>query len=82
MDGFALLAELKRTEAPGKAPVVVTSTRCDPETRRRALDLGARAFVAKPVDAGELAAVVGDLLAGVGGPSARRDAPAPIRRDR
>jgi CheY-like chemotaxis protein len=62
MDGFALLAELGRTEAAERIPVVVTSTRSDLETRRRVLGLGARAFLAKPVDAGELAAVVGDLL--------------------
>ncbi len=62
MEGFALLAELGRTGALEKTPVVVTSTRSDPETRRRVLGLGARAFVAKPVDADELAAVVGGLL--------------------
>ena len=67
MDGFALLAELERTEALRKTPVVVTSTRNDPETRRRVLDLGARAFVAKPVDAEQLAGVVGTLLNGDAG---------------
>jgi len=68
MDGFALLAELERTDIQGSIPVVVTSTRHDPETRRRAHSLGARAFVAKPVDPQELAAVVHGLLTDAGGP--------------
>lgn len=64
MDGFALLAELGRTGTLGTIPVVVTSTLADPETRRRVLDLGARAYVTKPVVAEELAGVVESLLAG------------------
>ena len=41
MDGFELLAELGRTGVLDATPVVVTSTRADPATRRRVLELGA-----------------------------------------
>jgi chemosensory pili system protein ChpA (sensor histidine kinase/response regulator) len=77
MDGFALLAELGRADAPGRAPVVVTSTRNDPETRRRVLKLGASGFVPKPVDPEELARVVGRALAVADRPAAARAQPGP-----
>jgi CheY-like chemotaxis protein len=64
MDGFELLAELKRSPALATLPVIVASTESRPATRRRALALGARAFVAKPIDQDELARVAGALLNG------------------
>jgi chemotaxis protein histidine kinase CheA/CheY-like chemotaxis protein len=62
LDGFALLAEIKRFPSLSTIPVIVASTRCDPETRRRLLELGAHALLSKPVDPGELAQVVEPLL--------------------
>jgi CheY-like chemotaxis protein len=62
MDGFELLAELRRSPTLAALPVVVASTESRPATRRRALALGARAFVAKPIDQDELARVAGALL--------------------
>jgi chemotaxis protein histidine kinase CheA len=62
MDGFELLAELDRSGLLGTTPLVVSSTRSDPETRRRALELGARAVLPKPVDADALEQVVVPLL--------------------
>jgi chemotaxis protein histidine kinase CheA len=62
MDGFELLAELKRWTDLETPPVVVSSTASDPVTRRRVLALGARAFVAKPVDPDELAQAVSGLI--------------------
>ena len=62
MDGFELLTELRRSPALAGLPVVVASTESRPATRRRALDLGAHAFVAKPIDQDELARVAGTLL--------------------
>ncbi len=41
LDGFALLAEMKRIPSLSTIPVIVASTRCDPETRRHVLELGA-----------------------------------------
>jgi CheY-like chemotaxis protein len=69
MDGFALLAELGRTGALGRTPVVVNSTRSDPETLRRVLELGAKSYLTKPVDAEALAGVVGTILAEDAGPA-------------
>ncbi len=40
LDGFALLAEIKRSASLSTIPVIVASTRCEPETRRRVLELG------------------------------------------
>jgi chemotaxis protein histidine kinase CheA/ActR/RegA family two-component response regulator len=77
MDGFALLAELGRTGALGKTPIVVNSTRSDGETRRRVLEMGARAYLTKPVDLEELAGVVEAILAGDGRPTVA----APVHAD-
>ncbi|WP_152049628.1 hybrid sensor histidine kinase/response regulator [Tautonia marina] len=62
MDGFALLAELRRTGVLESSRVIVTSTLSDPATRRRVFELGAAAFVPKPVDPEELAAAVGPVI--------------------
>jgi chemosensory pili system protein ChpA (sensor histidine kinase/response regulator) len=62
MDGLALLLELRRTGVLETTAVVVASTLSDPETRRRALDLGARAYLTKPLVAEELAGVVDAIL--------------------
>jgi chemotaxis protein histidine kinase CheA/CheY-like chemotaxis protein len=61
LDGFALLAEIKRSTRLATIPVIVASTRCDPETRRRVRELGAQVLLAKPVDPAELARAV-DLV--------------------
>jgi chemotaxis protein histidine kinase CheA len=65
LDGFALLAEMRRSPALATVPVVVASTRGDPETRRRVLELGARALLSKPLDFPELSRIVEPFLAGV-----------------
>ena len=65
LDGFALLAEIKRSTSLATLPVIVASTRCDSETRRRVLELGARTLLSKPVDPLELARIVETLLPGV-----------------
>ena len=67
LDGFALLAEIKRSASLATIPVIVASTRCDPETRRRVRELGAQTLLAKPVDPRELARVVEPLRPGVRG---------------
>ena len=67
LDGFALLAEMKRSPALSDIPVIVASTRGDPETRRRVLELGAQALLSKPVEPPELARIVEPFLAGAGG---------------
>ena len=48
LTGFQLQAELKKREID--LPVIAISARDDTDTRRMALDLGARFFFRKPVD--------------------------------
>jgi CheY-like chemotaxis protein len=62
MDGFELLAEVRRSPSLAAMPVIVASTESRPATRRRALALGASAFLNKPIDQDELAHVAGALL--------------------
>ena len=62
LDGLALLAEMKRSPTLSPIPVIVASTRGDPETRRRVLDLGGEALLSKPVDPSELVRLVEPLL--------------------
>jgi CheY-like chemotaxis protein/chemotaxis signal transduction protein len=64
LDGLALLSEMKRSPNLSPIPVVVASSRDDPATRRRVLELGARGLLSKPVDLAELARVVEPLIAG------------------
>jgi DNA-binding response OmpR family regulator len=51
----------------------MASTRTDEETRRRALALGARQFLGKPVAPEELAGVVSRLIAPPEDPTPRAD---------
>jgi len=63
MDGFELLAELNRSGVSAITPVLAISTRSDARRTRRVLELGARALLAKPIGASELAEVIAPLLA-------------------
>jgi chemotaxis protein histidine kinase CheA len=67
LDGFELLAEMQRMPALAAVPVIAASTRVDDETRRRALGLGARTFLPKPIDASALAGAVRPFLDPEGG---------------
>jgi chemosensory pili system protein ChpA (sensor histidine kinase/response regulator) len=49
MGGFDLIARLRMDERFKATPVVIISSRVNPEHRRRARDLGVRALVAKPI---------------------------------
>src|SRR5205823_5989153 len=64
LDGFALLAEMKRSPTLSTTPVIVASTRGDSETRRRVLELGAQALLSKPVDPVELLRIIEPFLTG------------------
>ena len=59
--GLGLLEIIRRERGP-RLPVIVL-TRCDsPDIRRRALELGANAYLTKPVDIAEFDATVRHLL--------------------
>ncbi|MCG8548851.1 MAG: response regulator, partial [Desulfobacterales bacterium] len=63
MDGFETCRELKHIEATAHIPVIMlTAVRTDSKSRVRALDLGADAFLTKPIDEAALAAQVRAML--------------------
>lgn len=61
--GFDVLAEMQKDPALKHIPVIVLTTAEDPETKLRALDLGASDFLRKPVDPSELALRMRNTLA-------------------
>ena len=62
LDGFGLLARLRRSRATRETPILVLSVRGEEADKVRALDLGADDFVTKPFSARELAARVRSQL--------------------
>src|SRR5581483_2646859 len=63
MSGFEVCRKLKSDPATAHIPVLHISATCiDPESRIRGLAGGADAFLAEPIDRGELVATVGALL--------------------
>ena len=63
MSGYEVLAQLRDYLAPPRnLPVLVVSADERPESRRRALSMGARDFISKPVDSGEAISRVRNLL--------------------
>ena len=49
LGGFELIARLRRDDRFKTTPIVIITSRANPEHRRRAKDLGVRALVAKPI---------------------------------
>ena len=49
LGGFDLIARLRKDERFRTTPIVIITSRANPEHRRRARDLGVRALVAKPI---------------------------------
>jgi chemotaxis protein histidine kinase CheA len=49
LGGFDLIAQLRKDERFKATPIVIITSRANPESRRRARDLGVRALVAKPI---------------------------------
>lgn len=63
IDGFELMDRLRRSDGDGSdVPFVVLTADATDETRRRALWMGARDLVTKPIDRVELLRRVRDLL--------------------
>jgi serine phosphatase RsbU (regulator of sigma subunit) len=60
MDGFEVIEGLKELDPGGYLPVLVITAQ--PDHKLRALEAGARDFVSKPFDLGELRARVNNLL--------------------
>nr|HEX4317883.1 response regulator [Kofleriaceae bacterium] len=49
VNGFELIARLRKDDRFKTTPIVIITSRASPEHRRRARDLGVRALVAKPI---------------------------------
>lgn len=63
MDGFSLLQAIKADAALSALPVILMTSRADPEDVRRGLDLGAEAYITKQkFDQRELLATIGRVL--------------------
>jgi len=63
LDGFEVLAWMRTERTLRHVPVIVLTSAADAETKLRALELGAADFLAKPVDASELALRLRNALA-------------------
>jgi CheY-like chemotaxis protein len=60
--GIDVLKRLKRSTKTQNIPVIVVSGNQDPDIKNVALQLGAKLFLAKPVDAGQLCDAIARLL--------------------
>lgn len=61
MDGYQVLAKIREVE-PDYPPIIVLTAQSDRESRIKALDLGARDFLAKPFDRVELMTRIRNML--------------------
>lgn len=61
MDGYQVLARIREVE-PDYPPIIVLTAQSDRESRIKALDLGARDFLAKPFDRIELMTRIRNML--------------------
>ena len=66
-DGYDLIRDIRGLgHSPAQLPAVAVTAYSTPEDRRRALAAGFQIHLAKPVDPGELTAVVARLGRGIG----------------
>jgi len=61
MDGYQVLAKIREVD-PDYPPIIVLTAQSDRESRIKALDLGARDFLAKPFDRVELMTRIRNML--------------------
>ena len=61
VDGYAVLAAIKRTEEFHSIPVVIFSTSDSAEDVKKAYDLNANCYIVKPLDFNGFVGVVGSL---------------------
>jgi C4-dicarboxylate-specific signal transduction histidine kinase len=62
MDGFEVIEQIKRIETDSYAPILVLTAESDPSIRLRALQVGARDFLSKPLDLSEVLCRIRNIL--------------------
>jgi two-component system chemotaxis response regulator CheY len=62
MDGLKLVHRVRTDSALRDVPIIIITTEGGEEDRRRALALGANAYISKPIQAPQLIATVRELL--------------------
>jgi two-component system phosphate regulon response regulator PhoB len=60
--GVEALRKLKQSNKTKKIPVIVVTGNTDPAVEKQVMDLGAAAYVTKPIDPEALMAAVKDVL--------------------
>ncbi|WP_417259638.1 response regulator transcription factor [Celeribacter sp.] len=65
MSGYEICQQLRRDPELGKTPVLIMSARTSPAERRKAMALGADAFLAKPFAVHELLDTVNHMSQGL-----------------
>ncbi len=62
MSGLEFVAQAKREGLTERVPFILCTSMSDPQTRQRAIDAGAAAFLLKPFEAEQLRTIVRNLL--------------------
>ncbi len=62
VDGFEVIEQIKQIEADSYAPILVLTAESDPAVRLRALQVGARDFLSKPLDLSEVLCRIRNIL--------------------
>jgi len=62
MDGLKLVKRVRSDPAHKDVPIIIITTESSEEDRRRALQLGANAYITKPIQAPQVIAKVRELL--------------------
>jgi two-component system chemotaxis response regulator CheY len=62
MDGLKLVSLVRRDEVHKNIPIVIITTEGAAEDRQRALNLGANAYITKPIQAPQVISCVRELL--------------------
>ncbi len=69
VDGITATAEIRARGGIRQMPIVALSAHDTESYQRRALDAGCQAYMTKPVDFGELEALIDEMLGGRSGPA-------------
>jgi two-component system, chemotaxis family, chemotaxis protein CheY len=62
MDGLKLVRRIRTDAAHRNVPIIVITTESSDQDRKRAMDLGANAYIVKPIVAPQVIAAVAQLL--------------------